>query len=82
MWLEDETFMEPFSVNALFAYLLKAGMLERWALLDPEQGKARFRELIESLRREATVPQEFTVYMPTGGDFDSRSEGSYNKNER
>lgn len=82
VWLEDETFMEPFDVNALYAYLLKAGMLERWIMLDPEQGKARFKELIENLRSEATVPEEFTVYMPKGDTFDSRSEGAYNKNER
>lgn len=82
VWLEDETFFDTFGVNALFAYLLKAGMLERWAMLDPEQGKARFRELIESLRREATVPQEFTAYMPKGDGLDAKSEGVYNKNER
>lgn len=75
VWIEDETFIEPFNVDALYAYLLKAEMLERWAILDPEQGRERFREIIENLRKEATVPEEYTVFMP-------KNEGVYNKNER
>ena len=77
VWIEDETFLEPFNVDALFAYLLKAEMLERWAVLDAEQGKEHFTRIIENLRREATVPQEFTTYMHT-----HKSEGNYNKDER
>lgn len=75
VWIEDETFLEPFNVNALYAYLLKAEMLERWAILDPEQGRERFQEIIESLRKEATVPEEYTVFMP-------KDEGVYNKKEK
>jgi hypothetical protein len=83
VWIEDETFIEPFNVDALYAYLLKAEMLERWAILDPEQGRERFTQIIEGLRKEATVPAEFTVYMPqTEEAFDMRSEGRYNKNEK
>lgn len=75
VWAEDETFFEPFDINALYAYLLKAEMLERWARLDVEQGKEKFRQIIENLRKNATVPSEFTAYMP-------KSEGSYNRSER
>lgn len=73
VWIEDETFLEPFDINALFAYILKADILERWTRLDPEQGKERFQQIIENLRQNVTVPEEFTVYMPKG-------EGIYNKN--
>lgn len=58
-WLEEQTFMEPFDINALFSYLARTEMIERWALLDVEQGKAKFTQIIEDLRGEAKVPEEF-----------------------
>lgn len=58
-WLEEQTFLEPFDINALFSYLARTEMLERWALLDVEQGRARFTEIIENLRGEAKIPEEF-----------------------
>ena len=58
-WLEEKTFFEPFDITALFAYVVRSEILERWALLDPEQGRARFTEIIEELRGEAKVPEEF-----------------------
>lgn len=58
-WLEDKTFFEPFDITALFAYVVRNEILERWAQLDPEQGRQRFTEIIESLRGEAKVPDEF-----------------------
>lgn len=58
-WLEEKTFLEPFDINALFSYLARTEMLERWALLDVEQGRARFTEIIGNLRGEAKVPEEF-----------------------
>jgi len=57
-WLDDHV-TDIFSVEAVFAYLCKLEMLERWEELDPEKGKARFREIIENLRGEAKVPAEF-----------------------
>lgn len=58
-WLEEKTFMEPFDINAVFSYLARTEMLERWALLDPQQGRERFTQIIENLRGEAKVPEEF-----------------------
>jgi len=58
-WLEEQTFMDSFSIEAVFAYLCKLEMLNRWELLDPEKGKETFREIIENLRSEAKVPAEF-----------------------
>lgn len=58
-WLEEKTFFEPFDITALFAYVVRTEILERWALLDPEQGRERFTEIIEGLRGEARVPEEF-----------------------
>ena len=58
-WLDDATFFDPFTIEAVFAYLIKLDMLERWAILDVEEGKKTFRSLIENLRKSAQVPEEF-----------------------
>lgn len=59
VWLDEKTFFEPFSLEAVYAYMCKLEMLNRWAKLDPEQGKETFTQIIENLRGEAKVPQEF-----------------------
>ena len=59
LWLEDQTFMDVFSIDAVFAYVCKLEMLERWAKLDVETGRETFRQIIENLRGEARVPDEF-----------------------
>lgn len=59
MWLEEKTFMDIFSIEAVFAYMCKLEMLERWEKLDVETGRETFRQIIENLRGEARVPEEF-----------------------
>ena len=59
VWLDERTFFEPFSMEAVFAYLCKLQMQERWAKLDVEQGKETFQRIIDNLRGEARVPEEF-----------------------
>lgn len=59
IWLDDVTFMDGFSIDAVYAYLCKVKMLERWRLLDPQIGRERFETIIENLRSEAKVPDEF-----------------------
>ena len=58
-WLDDATFFDPFSIEAVFAYIVKLDMLERWAVLDVDEGKKTFRSIIENLRKSAQVPDEF-----------------------
>ncbi len=58
-WLDGQLFIDSFSIEALFIYFCKLEMLERWKILDVEEGKARFRQIIENLRGEAKVPDEF-----------------------
>ncbi|MCR5820329.1 MAG: DUF2764 domain-containing protein [Bacteroidaceae bacterium] len=58
-WLDEHSFMEPFDIVALIFYLARTEMLDRWDLLDVEQGKARFTAIINNLRGEARVPAEF-----------------------
>ena len=59
IWLDERTFFEPFDMAAVFAYLCKLEMQERWAKLDAEQGKETFQKIIDDLRSEAQVPEEF-----------------------
>lgn len=58
-WLDEATFFDVFSIEAVFAYLCKLDMIDRWEKLEPEKGKEEFRKIIETLRSEAKVPQEF-----------------------
>ena len=60
-WLDEQTFFEVFSIEAVFAYLCKMEMLDRWEKLDADKGKETFRQIIENLRSEARVPDEFKV---------------------
>ena len=82
LWAEEETFFDAFGVNALYVYLLKAEILERWIKLDPQHGKEQFRQIIEELRKEATVPAEFTTYMPKDETIYDKAGGAYNKKEK
>ena len=59
LWLDEKTFADTFSVEAVFAYLCKLEIQERWARLDAEQGRATFEQIINDLRSEAKVPEEF-----------------------
>ena len=59
LWLDEKTFFNPFSLEAVYAYICKLQMLYRWAKLDPETGKETFKQIIENLRGEAQVPEEF-----------------------
>lgn len=59
VWLDDQTFCEPFGMEALFAYMCKLEMQYRWAGLDVEKGRESFSRIIENLRSEAQVPEEF-----------------------
>lgn len=59
MWLDEQTFMDVFSIEAVFAYTCKLEMLERWEKLDLETGRETFCQIIENLRGEAKVPEEF-----------------------
>lgn len=58
-WLEEQTFFTPFGIEAVFAYLMKMELLLRWDMLDEIKGKKTFTSIIETLRSEAKVPDEF-----------------------
>ena len=58
-WLEENTFFNYFSVEKLFSYMVRLGMVERWSGLDREEGQKLFRKLIGDLKEQTEVPAEF-----------------------
>jgi hypothetical protein len=49
-WLDEQTFFKYFSIERVFAYLIKLEIIERWVTLDPVEGGKLFRKLIASLK--------------------------------
>ena len=58
-WLEENTFFNYFTVERLFSYMVRLGMVERWTTLDKEKGQQLFRQLIGELKSQTEVPAEF-----------------------
>ena len=60
-WMEEASFFDYFSVEKLFAFLIKVQIIERWISLDAEAGGEMLRGMIQQLKDEVKVPQEFTI---------------------
>lgn len=58
-WLEDTSFFHYFTIERLFVFLLQLEMIERWVLLDKEKGSELFRQMIQNLKDEVQIPEEF-----------------------
>lgn len=58
-WLENAIFFNYFTVERIFAFLVKIEMIKRWSSMDKECGKELFRKLIDSLKDDVSIPQEF-----------------------
>lgn len=58
-WLENEAFFHYFTVERLFVFLLQLDMVERWTQLDKEKGKELFRQMIQNLKEDVQIPEEF-----------------------
>ena len=58
-WMEDESFFNYFTVERLFVILLQLEMIERWISLDKDKGNELFRALIQGLKNDVQIPEEF-----------------------
>lgn len=58
-WMEDESFFNYFTVERLFVFLLQLEMIERWISLDKDKGNELFRALIQGLKNDVQIPEEF-----------------------
>lgn len=57
-WLEDESFFHYFTIERIFVFLMLE-MIERWISLDKEKGNELFRKMIQDLKNEVQIPEEF-----------------------
>lgn len=60
-WMEDNSFFNYFSVEKIFVFLEKLEMIQRWIALDKELGNKLFRSIIDSLKDDVKIPQEFRL---------------------
>lgn len=58
-WMEDDSFFNYFTVERLFVFLLQLEMIERWISLDKDKGNELFRALIQGLKNDVQIPEEF-----------------------
>ena len=58
-WLEDESFFHYFTIERIFIFLMQLEMIERWISLDKEKGNELFRKMIQDLKNEVQIPEEF-----------------------
>lgn len=58
-WLEENTFFDYFTVERLFSYMVRLGIVTRWTGLDADRGQQLFRRLIDGLKGQVSVPDEF-----------------------
>lgn len=58
-WLEDESFFHYFTIERIFVFLMQLEMIERWISLDKGKGNELFRKMIQDLKNEVQIPEEF-----------------------
>lgn len=58
-WLEDESFFHYFTIERIFVFLMQLEMIERWISLDKEKGNELFRKMVQDLKNEVQIPEEF-----------------------
>lgn len=58
-WMEDAVFFDYFAVERIFVFLLKLEMIGRWISMDKEKGSELFRQIIDQLKNEVQIPEEF-----------------------
>ncbi|MBF6628899.1 MAG: DUF2764 family protein [Proteiniphilum sp.] len=57
-WLEQNTTLDYFNIEYIFAYLCKLQILERWVSLNAVEGERVFRDLITGLKNGIEMPDE------------------------
>ena len=59
--LDERTFFHYFTIEKIFAYILKLEMIERWLHLDKKTGEELFGRLLTNLESSYEFPEEFTI---------------------
>jgi hypothetical protein len=58
-YVDNMVFFNYFTVERIFAYLVKVDILERWASLTKEKGKSKFEDVLEGLQSSYEFPEEY-----------------------
>lgn len=58
--LDERTFFHYFTVEKIFAYVLKLEMIERWLQLDKQTGEELLKKLLIDLESNQKLPEEFS----------------------
>jgi hypothetical protein len=54
-WLDDNSVFDYFTVERLFVFLVKVGIVERWSALDADKGMQRYNTMINNLKGGADL---------------------------
>ncbi|MBN2763933.1 MAG: DUF2764 family protein [Bacteroidales bacterium] len=60
-YLDDEVFFHYFTIEFIFAFIVKLEIISRWLKLDRSTGEEMFRELVGQMKTTYTFPEEFTI---------------------
>lgn len=60
-WIDDQVFFHYFTIERLLAFLIQLEMVERWLLLDHDEGERLFRKLLKDLGSSYELPDEFNL---------------------
>jgi hypothetical protein len=60
-YLDEHTFFHYFTIEKIFSYIIKLGIIERWMKLDAKTGKELLNKLIDELKLSYTFPGEFST---------------------
>jgi hypothetical protein len=59
--IDEITLFEYFTINIVLAYTLKLDIAYRWLLLNEEEGRKFFKQIISDLKASFEFPKEFTI---------------------
>lgn len=54
-WLDDNSVFNYFTIERLFVFLVKVGIVERWSALDADKGMQRYNTMINNLKGGADL---------------------------
>ncbi len=60
-FLDDRVFFYYFTIEFIFAFIIKLDIISRWLKLDKETGEKMFRELVSSVKTSYKFPEEFII---------------------
>lgn len=59
--LDDQIFFFYFTIERIFAFLIKLEILERWSSMDKEKGLEKFNQALKELKESYHFPEEFEI---------------------